>query len=415
MNNVIIIGAGASGMMCAVHLLKKGINVTLLEKNEKCGKKLFITGKGRCNITNLSDVEEHLNNIQSNRKFMYSALYGFTASDTVAFFNSLKLATKVERGNRVFPESDHSSDVIRSLENEIRRLNGNICHNSNVSRIIIKGSGNPEIKGVMLSGGEKLYASNVIVATGGRSYPSTGSTGDGYRFAVSAGMDVTDQTPSLVPLNSDDKECRELQGLSLRNVSVVLCDGKKKLYSGFGEMLFTHFGVSGPLILTASASVKPAFFEKHLTLSIDLKPAVTGDELDKRLIRIFEDNRNKDFKNSLSSLFPSKLIPVMLKKSGIQPDKKCTEITREERREFAALIKNFKIDISGLRGFDEAVITKGGVSVRDIDPGTMESKKVRGLYFIGEVLDIDSLTGGFNLQLAWSTAFAAARHISEAI
>ncbi|MCR4590218.1 MAG: NAD(P)/FAD-dependent oxidoreductase [Lachnospiraceae bacterium] len=410
---VIIIGAGAAGMMSACFLLKQGADVTIIEKNEKCGKKLFITGKGRCNLTNLSDTEEHLYNIQTNKKFMYSSLYGFTAADTVDFFNSLKLRTKVERGNRVFPESDHSSDVIRALESEIRRLKGEICLNTSVSRILIQGQEEPVIRGVMLSDGRKLFADKVIVATGGRSYSSTGSTGDGYKFAVSAGMNVTDTTPSLVPLDSSDPDVRSLQGLSLKNVSVSLVKDKKKLYSGFGEMLFTHFGVSGPLILSASASVKPAFFEKDPVLHIDLKPSINADELDKRLIRIFEENRNKEFKNSLSSLFPSKLIPVMVQRSGIPAEKKCTEITREERQGFLQLIKDFKVNISGLRGFDEAVVTKGGVSVKDVNPSTMESKKVKGLYFIGEVLDVDSLTGGFNLQIAWSTAVAAARSICE--
>jgi len=411
MSNIIIIGAGASGLMCAVQLLKSGHRVTLIEKNEKCGKKLFITGKGRCNLTNYSDVEEHLSSIQSNKKFMYSALNAFTPYDTVDFFNSLGLRTKVERGSRVFPESDHSSDVIKVLCNELKTGGADLRLNTAVSRLLIRGGEDPEITGVLLSRGEKIYSDRVVVATGGRSYPSTGSTGDGYRFAVSAGMDVKAQSPSLVPLNSPDQDVRSLQGLSLRNVSIVLKDGKKKLYSDFGELLFTHFGVSGPVILSASAAVKPEFFERPLELHIDLKSAVSIEELDKRLIRIFDENRNKEFKNSLSSLFPSKLIPVMAERSGIKSFTKCADIRKDERRDFAALIKDFRVNIEGLRGFDEAVITKGGVSVKEIDPSSMESKKVKGLYFIGEVLDIDSMTGGFNLQLAWSTAAAAARHI----
>ncbi len=411
MSDVIVIGAGAAGMMCALCLLRKNRSVTLIEKNEKCGKKLFITGKGRCNITNFSDVEEHLANIQTNRKFMYSALYGFSAYDTVDFFNSLKLVTKVERGNRVFPGSDHSSDVIRALERGIRDEGGEILLNTTVSRILVNGGENPKIKGVMLSDGTKLFAERVIVATGGKSYPSNGSTGDGYKFAVSAGMEVTSLSPSLVPLNSGDKDILSLQGLPLRNVGASFYRGKKKIYSGFGEMLFTHFGVSGPLILTASASIPPSYFEKTEVLHIDLKSALSPEELDKRLIRVFEDNIHKEFKNSLGSLFPSKLIPVMISRSGIAPEKKCSGITREERRAFLSLIKDLKVNISGLRGFEEAVVTKGGVSVKDLDPGSMESKKVKGLYFIGEVIDVDSLTGGFNLQIAWSTAHAAAEHI----
>ena len=400
-------------MMCALLLAGKGLKVTLVEKNEKLGKKLFITGKGRCNLTNLSGPEEHLNAIQSNRKFMYSALYSFTAYDTVDLFDSLGLKTKVERGNRVFPVSDHSSDVIKSLEKALKDKKAEILLNTKVTGLMISGKEGEKssIKGVLLSGGKKLYAGKVIVATGGRSYSTTGSTGDGYGFAASAGMEVTPQSPSLVPFNSPDEDVKKLQGLSLKNVGIKLSSEKKVLYSDFGEMLFTHFGVSGPVILSASAAVKPDFFSKELTLHIDLKSAVPEEELDRRLIRVFEENRLKEFKNSLSSLFPAKLIPVMVSRSGIDPYRKCAEISREERRSFLSLIKDFSVRISGLRGFDEAVITKGGVSVKEIDPGSMESKKVFGLYFIGEVLDIDSFTGGFNLQLAWSTAAAAARDI----
>ncbi len=413
MKEVLVVGGGAAGMMCSLLLSEKGFKVTLIEKNEKLGKKLFITGKGRCNLTNYSDAEEHLNAIQSNRKFMYSALYSFTAYDAVELFNSLGLETKVERGNRVFPASDHSSDVIKTLEKVLKHNNVRILLNTKAARLLISGNGQEksEIKGVLLSDGKKLFAHKVIVATGGRSYTSTGSTGDGYKFAVSAGMEVIPQSPSLVPMNSPDEDVRKLQGLSLKNVGIKLSSEKKVLYSDFGEMLFTHFGVSGPVILSASAAVKPGCFSEELMLHIDLKSAVPEEELDRRIIRIFEENRQKEFKNSLASLFPSKLIPVMVSRSGIDPYRKCAEISREERRNFLSHIKDFRVRITGLRGFEEAVVTKGGVSVKEIDPGSMESKKVSGLYFIGEVLDIDSFTGGFNLQLCWSTAAAAAHHI----
>lgn len=397
--------------MCALLISRingEGKGITLVEKNEKLGKKLFITGKGRCNLTNASDTEEHLRAARSNGKFLYSALHGFSPGDTLSLFDSLGLKTKTERGNRVFPVSDHSSDVIKALKNGIEKAGVEVLLNTKVLRLLIKGS---EIEGVLLSDGRKLLADNVVVATGGLSYPSTGSTGDGYKFAVSAGMGVTERTPSLVPLDSPDEDIKSLQGLSLKNVGVTLTLDGKKLYNDFGEMLFTHFGVSGPMILSASASVKPEVFQKSPVLHIDLKSALDEKTLDARLLKEFEKNSHKEFKNSLNSLYPSTLIPVMVKRSGIKGEKRCSEITKEERKRLLSLTKDFKVNIKGLRGFEEAVITKGGVEVKDVDPRTMESKKVSGLYFIGEVLDIDSLTGGFNLQLAWSTAAAAARAI----
>ncbi len=406
-------------MMCALLLSRErngdGSGIILLEKNENLGKKLYITGKGRCNLTNASDTEEHLSSVRTNRKFLYSALYGFTASDTVELFNSLGLKTKVERGNRVFPASDHSSDVIKVLKQELERAGVRVHLNTKAIRLLIKGSpseegsiSKPHVEGVLLSDGKKLLSDRVVVATGGLSYPSTGSTGDGYKFAVSAGMKTEPQTPSLVPLESPDEDVRELQGLSLKNISIDLKSGKKSIYKDFGELLFTHFGVSGPVILSASASVKPEEIPGSV-LHIDLKTALDAETLDKRLIRELEENRHKEFRNSLGSLFPSKLIPVMVKRSGIDGSKRSSDISREERHSLLKITKDFEVHISGIRGFEEAVVTKGGVSVKDVDPGTMESKKVTGLYFIGEVLDIDSLTGGFNLQLAWSTAAAAAR------
>ena len=410
MSKVIIVGGGAAGMMAAVTAAENGKEVELFEKNDKLGKKLFITGKGRCNITNAADIEEFFPAVSSNPKFLYSAFYSFTNSQTIDFFENLGVRTKVERGGRVFPESDHSSDVIRALEREMEQLGVKINLNAEVKELL---PGKPDedgkmsVRGIVLSSGKKVYGDAVIVATGGISYPSTGSTGDGFRFAGKYGHKVTELSPSLVPMEVKEWYAGELMGLSLRNIEIRITDGKKKLYQEFGEMLFTHYGVTGPVILSASSIVGTRLKQTELTLHIDLKPALAEEQLDKRVLREFEGNHNRQFKNAVDSLFPAKLRPVMVELSGIPEDKKVHEITKEERRSFVRLIKDFTMTLTGLRGYNEAIITKGGVSVREIDPGTMASKLVDGLYFAGEVLDLDAVTGGYNLQIAWSTGYLA--------
>lgn len=408
MSKVLIAGGGAAGMFASIFAARNGNEVYVFESNEKLGKKLFITGKGRCNITNACDMDTLFDNVLSNKKFLYSSFYGYNNFDVIDFFEKLGVRTKVERGNRVFPVSDHSSDVINALAKEMKRLNVIINLNTKVKNIIISDN---EVKGITLSDGRNIYGDAVIVATGGMSYQTTGSTGDGYRFADSAGHTVTRLTPSLVPFKTAEAFVSDLQGLSLKNVQATVYDGRKKLYSEFGEMLFTHFGVSGPLLLSASAFAADKIKENSLKLIIDLKPALTQEQLDNRLIREFDMYKNKQFKNSISGLFPSKLIPVMIRLSKINPDKKVNEITKEERLGFVSLIKNFELTLTELCDYNQAIITKGGVSVKDINPSTMESKLVKALYFTGEVLDLDALTGGFNLQIAWSTAYAAGSSI----
>ena len=404
MSKVLVIGGGAAGMMAAITAAANGGEVLLLEKNEKLGKKLFITGKGRCNITNAADTEDLFSAIVSNPKFLYSSFYSFTNSQVIDFFEGLGVKTKIERGGRVFPASDHSSDVIRALEREMEQLGVEIYLQAEVKELILK---EHVIKGVVLTSGKKLYADTVIVATGGISYPSTGSTGDGYRFAKACGHQVTEILPSLVPMEVKEWYAKELMGLSLRNIEICVTDGKKKLYQEFGEMLFTHYGVTGPVILSASSIVGKKLKEKELTLHIDLKPALSEEQLDKRVLREFETNHNRQFKNAVDSLFPSKLRPVIVELSGIPEEKKVHEITKEERLHFVRLIKDFSMTLTGLRGYKEAIITKGGVSVKEIDPSTMESKLVKGLFFAGEVLDLDAVTGGYNLQIAWRTGYLA--------
>lgn len=404
MSKILVVGGGAAGMMAAVTAARRGKNVLLLEKNEKLGKKLFITGKGRCNLTNSAEVEELFNAVVSNPKFLYSSFYSFTNDQVIGFFEELGVKTKVERGGRVFPESDHSSDVIRALEQEMKRLGVRISLRTEVKEILTEDG---RAKGVRLSSGRTIAADAVIVATGGISYPSTGSTGDGYRFARECGHKVTDLSPALVPVEVKEWYAKELMGLSLRNIGIRITDGKKKLYEEFGEMLFTHYGVTGPVILSASSIVGKKLKEHPLTLHIDLKPALTEEQLDKRVLREFEANHNRQFKNAVDSLFPAKLRPVAIELSGIPEEKKVNEVIKEERLHFVRLIKDFSMTLTGLRGYHEAIITKGGVSVKEIDPGTMESKLVKGLYFAGEVLDLDAVTGGYNLQIAWSTGYLA--------
>lgn len=410
MSRVIVIGGGPAGMVAAIAAAGKHHQVTLLEKNEKLGKKLFITGKGRCNITNAGDMDNLFDNVMSNRKFLYSAFYGYDNMQVISFFNEHGLKTKVERGNRVFPESDHSSDVIACLSRVLRQAHVGIELNTEADAVLTE---DERAIGVRLKNGKIYPADAVIVATGGVSYPSTGSTGDGYRFAEQTGHKLVKATPSLVPFEIQEEWVKQLQGLSLKNVAIEICCGKKKVYEDFGEMLFTHFGVSGPLILSASATIKPALFEKELTLYLDLKPALDMEQLDKRILREFQDAMNKSFKNSVHRLFPAKMIPVMIALSGIDPDKKVNEISKEERLSFVQLIKHIPMTVTGLRDFKEAIITKGGVSVKDINPSTMESKHCKGLYFCGEVLDLDAMTGGYNLQIAWSTGHLAGESIED--
>ena len=413
MSHVIVVGGGAAGMFAAIAAAKNGHQVTLYEKNEKLGKKIFITGKGRCNITNAADMEELFDAVVTNSKFLYSSFYGYTNQNVIDFFEDAGVPVKIERGNRVFPISDHSSDVIRALEREMKKVGVKVCLNTEVKSVEAEKG---KFDKVVLKDTTTQTADACIVATGGLSYRSTGSTGDGFRFAENVGHKVTQCFPSLVPMETKEPWICELQGLSLRNVEAKILDGKKELYKDFGEMLFTHFGVSGPLIISASSYVGKKFMDKNgqkkeLTLEIDLKPALTEEQLDHRVLRDFEENHNRQFKNAITKLFPTKLIPVMLELGGIDPEKKVNSIEKEERKQFVHLIKHFRMTLTGLRDYPEAIITKGGVNVKEIDPGTMESKLVKGLYFAGEVLDLDALTGGFNLQIAWSTGYAAGNAI----
>ncbi len=404
MAKVIVIGGGAAGMMAAIIAARNGKEVTVLEQNEKLGKKLFITGKGRCNFTNACDIEDLFGNVISNPKFMYSAFYTFSNDMVMDFFEELGMPYKVERGNRVFPVSDHSSDVIKALEKEMRRLGVVICLNTKVKSLIIEKN---ICKGVeLVNKKEKIYADSVIITTGGVSYPRTGACKDGYIFAKQAGHTIVAPSPSLVPIELEEDCCKDLMGISLKNVSATIYADNKKVYSDFGEMLFTHFGVSGPIIIKASAYIQK-YLQKNLSLTIDLKPALDEKQLDERILKDFQLFQNKQLKNALDKLLLRALIPVVIEKSGLDGDKKVNELTKEERRILGHTIKYMPFSIIGLRSWDEAIVTKGGVSVKEIDPGTMESKLTGGLYFAGEVLDLDALTGGFNLQIAWSTGYLA--------
>ncbi len=411
MSKVLVVGGGAAGMFASVWAARSGHEVLLFEKNDRLGRKLFITGKGRCNITNAcEDIETLFSSVISNSKFLYSGFYGFTNQDAIAFFEELGVRTKVERGDRVFPESDHSSDVIRALEREMEHQGVQVYLKSPVKRLQIEDG---KVTGIVLQSGQKIAGDACIVATGGLSYPITGSTGDGFEFAKKAGHKVTECLPSLVPMEAEESWVSELMGLSLRNVTVQIYDGKKKLYDDFGEMLFTHYGVSGPLVLSASSYIGKKLKEHPLKMVIDLKPALSREQLDKRVLRDFDANQNRQFHNAVGGLFPAKLVPVIIKLSGIAPDKKVNVISKEERAHLVDLIKHLELTLTDLRDYNEAIITKGGLKVKEIDPGTMESKLVSGLYFVGEVLDLDALTGGFNLQIAWSTAYAAGNNIQQ--
>lgn len=414
MAKILIIGGGAAGMAAAAFLGEKKHQVHLFEKNEKLGKKLFITGKGRCNVTNTCDEETFFKSVVSNPKFLYSAFYGFTNQDVISYFEKLGLPLKEERGGRIFPKSDHSSDVIKVLERRMKELDVKIHLGSEVQEVLIEETeGEKVVTGVLLSNGQTVQGDRVIVATGGMSYQTTGSTGDGYRFAKDAGHRVTDLRCALVPMETKEEYVTRMQGLALKNVSFTVKDGKKVLYQDFGELLFTHFGISGPLVLTASSYIGKKLEKKELQGYIDLKAALTEEQLDARILREFEAGINKQFKNVISGMFPSKMFPVILELCKIPAEKKVNEITKGERLDFIYLVKHFPVTITGLREFREAIITQGGVKTGEINPKTMESKKVNGLYFIGEVLDLDAVTGGFNLQIAWSTARAAAEFIEE--
>lgn len=405
MGKTLIIGGGAAGMMASIFAGLAGDEVYLFEKNEKLGKKLYITGKGRCNFTNAGTMEELFDSLMTNRKFMFSSLYGYNNYDVMDFFEEMGMEYKIERGNRVFPVSDHSYDVINALHEAMIKAGVHIYLNTKVEKLHVK---NNMVLGLYADG--QFYEGNrVIVATGGMSYQATGSTGDGYRFAKETGHKVTELIPSLVPMNTKETYIKDMQGLSLKNVTLTLEKNQKVLYSEFGEMMFTHFGVTGPIVLTASANIGNIVRKQSVNGFIDLKPALTEEQLDARLLREFEEGNTKQFKNVIGHLYPSKMVPVMIELSGIRPDKKVNEITREERKKLLDITKHFPFTVTGLRDFKEAIITKGGVDVKNINPKTMESKLVKGLYFIGEVLDVDALTGGFNLQVAWSTAYAAAK------
>ena len=417
MSSVIVVGGGAAGMMAAVAAGRRGHRVTLLEKNEKLGKKIYITGKGRCNFTNACDVEQLFGAVVSNPKFLYSAIYGFDNSMTMEFFREMGMPWKVERGNRVFPVSDHSSDVTKALERALDQAGVKVLLQTEVKDIRTHGE---QVAGVEVKrrgpGGERhrehtevLPADAVIVATGGISYPTTGSTGDGYGWAKRLGHGLVDTRPALVPMVALEDYIPAMQGLSLRNVTLRIRDQRgRELYREFGEMLFTHFGVSGPLVLTASSLVgKKLAAEGTLAASIDLKPALEEKQLQERLLREFSKAPNRHFGNVLREVLPAKMVPVAAELSHIPEHQPVREITREQRNDLVKLLKGFPFTLCGLRGFSEAIITQGGVSVRDVDPSTMESRKVGGLYFAGEVLDLDALTGGFNLQIAWSTGFLA--------
>lgn len=407
MKNIVVVGGGAAGMMAAIQSAGGGHKVVLIEKNEKLGKKLFITGKGRCNLTNACDVSALFHNIVSNPKFLYSAFYSFSNTDTVDFFHSLGLKTKIERGERVFPLSDKSSDVIRLLEKECMRLGVTIYRNTKVKEIKKK---EKRVTGVSLQDGTFFPADRVILATGGLSYPSTGSTGDGYKMAEKLGHTVTRLRPGLTGMTVKEESAAKMQGLTLKNTAIRITDEdnpKKKYYEGFGELLLTHYGVSGPLILSASCLIGDRLEKKPLRLHIDVKPALQREQLDKRLIRDFETRKNTTLKNALTHLLPKSMIPVMLDYCGLPPEEKIHQVTKEERGRLLEGMKDFSLTLTGLRGMDEAIITRGGIRVSEVEPATMESKLVKGLYFAGEILDLDALTGGFNLQIAWSTGYAA--------
>ena len=405
MSNVIVIGGGAAGMMAAYAAGMCGHSVTLLEKNEKLGKKIYITGKGRCNFTNACSEEDFLKNVVSNPKFLYSAIYTFNSDAMIDFVEMHGTETKVERGNRAFPASDHASDITKALKNALQEVNVDIQLNTSVSKLIASGD---RVTGVELKNNKKLSADAVILCTGGLSYQTTGSTGDGMRWAKNIGLTVTDTRPALVPLNTKESYIKEMQGLALKNVKLSIFNGKKKLYDEFGEMLFTHFGVSGPLVLSASSIIGKKLQETgELKAYIDLKPALSFDELDARVLRDFNENMNKHLSSVLRGLLPSSMVPVVIDILDFDDMRQINSITKEERTILVELLKAFPFTITGLREYKEAIITQGGISIKDIDPSTMKCKNINGLSVAGEVLDLDAFTGGFNLQIAWATGYLA--------
>ena len=413
--NVVVVGGGPAGMIAGITSAEEGNNVILVEKNSSLGNKLKITGKGRCNLTFDGDEEKFRNNIVNNSKFMYSSFSNFNNKDVVDFFNKLGVKTKVERGGRVFPVSDSAMDVVNALKNKLKKENVKIKYNSRVVEIITE---NEKISGVKLENGTEVACDKCIIATGGKSYSSTGSTGDGYILLEKLGHSIKEIKPGLVPLKSEDKICKELQGLSLRNVKVSIIDktNNKILYSEFGEMMFSHFGVTGPVVLSASSklntvkNIKEKIKNKQIELVIDLKPALSFEVLDKRIQRDFEKYTNKEFKNSLNDLLPQKLISPIINLSKIDKEKKVHQITREQRENLVNIVKNLKINISGFMPLDMAIVTSGGINTKEINPKTMESKIVKGLYVVGELLDVDAYTGGYNLQIAFSTGVAAGKN-----
>lgn len=399
---IAVIGAGAAGMMAAYHAAVNNAKVTLYEKNDKAGKKIFITGKGRCNVTNSSDMEDVFANVVTNKKFLYSALYSYTNTDVMNFFENQGLELKVERGNRVFPVSDHSSDVINALKRSLKNQGVEIEYNTEIIDLMVE---EDDVKGIITDSGEKKEYDRVIIATGGVSYPVTGSDGKGFEILKKYGHTIKELRPALVPLNVKEEFIKDLQGLSLKNIEVSFYEeGKKKaIYSEFGEMLFTHFGVSGPVILSASSAIGKKIKENNIILKIDLKPALSENQLDERILRDFSESMNKDFRNSLDKLLPKKLIPVLIDYCGIDPYKKVNNISKEERQLIVKALKEFMLTVTSLRGFNEAIITSGGINVKEINPSTMESKLIKNLYIAGEMIDVDAFTGGYNLQIAWST------------
>ncbi len=408
MKKVIIIGGGAAGLMAAISASKEKKKVILLEKNEKLGKKIFITGKGRCNITSACPPDEFLNNVVTNPRFLYSSFDRFNNEAMMEFLKSRGLDIKVERGQRVFPVSDKAGDVIRVLRRECEKNGVTIRYHAHVTKIHWD-----EEKGfhaVELENGEKIQGDSLILACGGNSYQSTGSNGEGYDLARSLGHTIKEPVPSLVPFIMEEAWCKDLMGLTLKNVSIRIKDGKKNVYEGFGEFLFTHFGVSGPLVLTASTRLgkhMKSLKDGKLKLYLDLKPSLSDEVLEKRFLREFDVYRNRNISNVMESMLPKKMVPVFLKEANVPEDQKVRDVTKKDRRRMIELMKNLPMNIKGIRGFEEAIVTRGGVNIKEVNPTTMESKKVPGVFFAGELLDLDAVTGGFNLQIAWSTGYAA--------